>query len=86
VMALLGEVAGAAALGAAGQTGTQPVVSDLRLAYLALGRIGPIVSRSSVLQAPVGSAGGSALVELVDEGAGDRLTTLVQVGAAPVGS
>ncbi len=85
VMALLGEVAGAAALGAAGRTGTEPVVRDLRLAYLALGRVGPIVSRSSVLGPPGGPAGGSALVELLDAGAGDRLTTVIQVGAAPVG-
>ncbi len=84
-MALLGEVAGAAALGATGRTGATPVVTDLRLAYLALGRLGPMVSRSSVLRAPDGPAGGSAIVELLDEGAGDRLTTVIQVGAAPVG-
>ncbi|MGH9080713.1 MAG: PaaI family thioesterase [Acidimicrobiales bacterium] len=80
VMALLGEVAGGAALGAPG-SGPGPVVKDLRLAYLALGRVGPMVSRTSVLQAPDRSSGGSAVVELLDGGAGDRLTTLVQVGA-----
>jgi uncharacterized protein (TIGR00369 family) len=85
VIALLGEVAGAAALGAAGGTGAEPVVSDLRLAYLTLGRVGPMVSRASVLRPPEGVAGGSAVVELVDEGAGDRLTTVIQVGTAPVG-
>ncbi len=84
VMALLGEVAGAAALGAAARTPSDPVVSDLRLAYLALGRVGPMVSRTSVLGAPDGPAGGSAVVELIDAGAGDRLTTVIQVGAAPV--
>ena len=85
VMALLGEVAGAAALGGSGP-GPEPVVRDLRLAYLALGRNGPIVSRSSVLRAPDGSDGGSAVVELLDAGAGNRLTTVIQVGAAPVGA
>jgi uncharacterized protein (TIGR00369 family) len=83
VMALLGEAAGAAALGAAGAVSrTEPVVNDLRLTYLALGRVGPIVSRTSVLEAPGEGWGGSALVELLDRGAGDRLTTLIQVGAA----
>jgi acyl-coenzyme A thioesterase PaaI-like protein len=85
VMALLGEVAGASALGAAGP-GPAPVVHDLRLSYLALGRVGPIVSRSSVLRPPDGSSGGSALVELLDAGADDRLTTVIQVGAAAVGA
>ncbi len=83
VMALLAEVAGAAALGAAGP-GPEPVVRDLRVTYLALGRVGPMVSRSSVLEAPAGSAGGSAVVELVDSGLEGRLTTVVQVGAAAI--
>lgn len=81
VMALLGEVAGSAALGAAGSK-PEPVVHDLRLTYLALGRVGPIVSRSSVLRVPDGAAGGSAVVELLDAGAGDRLTTVIQAATS----
>jgi uncharacterized protein (TIGR00369 family) len=84
-MAVLGEAAAAAALGAAGG-GPDPVVRDLCLTYLALGRVGPMVSRTSVLQPPDGSSGGRAVVELLDRGAEDRLTTLVQVGAEPVGA
>jgi uncharacterized protein (TIGR00369 family) len=86
VMALLGEVAGAAALGVAAGSEAEPAVRDLRLTYLALGRVGPIVSRTSVLRAPDRATGGEALVELIDAGADDRVTTLVQVGSAPVGS
>ncbi len=82
-MALVGEVAGGAALAAAGP-GPEPVVRDLRLTYLTLGRVGPIVSRVSVLQAPDGPTGGTALVELLDAGADHRLTTVVQVGASEV--
>lgn len=84
-MAVLGEAAGAAALGAAGG-GPEPVVRDLCLTYLALGRVGPMVSRASVLQPPDGSSGGRALVELFDNGAEDRLTTLIQVGAERAGA
>jgi hypothetical protein len=61
-------------------------VRDLCLTYLALGRVGPMVSRTSVLQPPDGSSGGRAVVELLDRGAEDRLTTLVQVSAEPVGA
>lgn len=85
VMAVLGEAAGAAALAAAGH-GPEPVVRDLRLTYLALGRVGPIVSRASVLRPPDGPSGGTALVELLDRGVEDRLTTLVQVGTGTVGA
>ena len=84
VVALIAEAAGAEALGAAhGRRGTDMVVTDLQVAYLALGRVGPIVSSARVLsQGPDGRAG--AVVELRDAGAGDRLTTVVNVTAAPI--
>ena len=51
-MALLGDVAAAEALGAAaGLPGAAMVVTDLQVAYLTLGRIGPIVTRTTVLDA-----------------------------------
>ncbi len=88
VVALLGEVAGIAALAAA--TGADaPVVTDLQVAYLSPGRVGPIVSRTKVLGTEAGAAGGSgghgrrlaAVVELLDVGAEDRLTAVINVGA-----
>jgi uncharacterized protein (TIGR00369 family) len=83
VMALLGEVAGAEVLGEAVGPGGNFVATDLRVAYLALGRVGPIVSRSRVLAAQDGGPHRSAVVELFDAGAGDRLTTAINVGAIP---
>jgi acyl-coenzyme A thioesterase PaaI-like protein len=86
VMALLGEVAAAEALGAAlGRTGGEIVITDLQVAYLALGRVGPIVTRTTVLDTggrrPFGDAPGSgtasAVVELNDSGAGDRTCTVI---------
>ncbi len=86
VMALLGEVAAAEALGAAlGRPGDEIVVTDLQVAFLALGRVGPIVTRATVLDTggrpPVGAVPGSgtasAVVELTDSGAGDRLCTVI---------
>ncbi len=85
VMALLGDVAGAEAARAAGGPGAESlVVTDLQVAYLALGRVGPIVSRSRVLDGGGDGSRRSAVVELVDEGAGGRLTTVINVGAVPV--
>ena len=83
VVALIAEAAGAEALGAAqGLDGTAMVVTDLQVAYLALGKVGPIVSSARVLATgPDGRAG--AVVELRDAGADDRLTTVVNVTAAP---
>ncbi len=81
VMALLGEVAGAEVLVAAAGPGGNFVATDLRVAYLALGRVGPIVSRSRVLAAQDGGPHRSAVVELFDAGAGDRLTSVINVGA-----
>ena len=82
VMALLGEVAATEALGAAaGRSGASMVVTDLQVAYLTLGRLGPIVSRTTVLDtgdvATAGGTSGSAVVELIDSGAEDRLTTVI---------
>lgn len=84
VMALLGEVAGAEALGAArGLGGEAMVVTDLQIAYLALGRIGPIVTRARVLEAgPERRATG--VIELVDEGGAGRVTTVINVSALAV--
>jgi uncharacterized protein (TIGR00369 family) len=81
-MALLAETAATGALSTAvGIDPSQVVVTDLRLAYLALGRIGPIVSRVTVLDGEDAPAGLSATVELIDVGADDRLTTVITVGA-----
>ncbi len=59
-------------------------MTDLQVAYLSLGRVGPIVSRSRRLDAGGGPSAGSAVVELLDRGAGDRLTTVMNVRAGPV--
>ena len=65
-MALLAETAAAEALAAGGRDRSEPVVvTDLQVAYLALGRVGPIVSRATVLEGHDGPAGLSA-----DGGAG----------------
>ncbi len=81
VMALLGEVAAAEMLGAATGSGHVPVVTDLQVAYLSLGRVGPIVTRSRQLEDGSGTSAGSAVVELLDQGAGGRLTTVINVRA-----
>jgi len=83
VIALLAEAAGAEALGAAhGLDGASFVITDLQIAYLALGRVGPVVSSARVLgNGPDGRAG--AVVELRDSGADDRLMTVVNVSGAP---
>jgi uncharacterized protein (TIGR00369 family) len=86
VMATIGEEAATAMLGARGGPDGEPVVvTDLQVAYLALGRVGPIVSRSTRL-ANDGAHGGSVVVELIDQGADDRLTTVINARAVPVGS
>jgi uncharacterized protein (TIGR00369 family) len=85
VMALLGEVAGAAAVAAAGGTdAASTVVTGLQVTYLALGRVGPIVSRARVLDAGDQGIGGSAVIELLDEGADGRVTTVINVGTVVV--
>jgi len=83
VIALLAEAAGAEALGAAqGRGGSGMVVTDLQIAYLALGKVGPIVSSARVLATGTDGRAG-AVVELRDAGADDRLTTVANVTAAP---
>lgn len=80
VVALLGEAAGAVALRAADGPETGPVVvTDLSVAYLSLGRVGPITTRARVLAAPSGAAGGCAVVELFDEGVDHRLNAVINV-------
>jgi uncharacterized protein (TIGR00369 family) len=83
VVALIAEAAAAEALGAAqGRDGSSMVVTDLQIAYLALGRVGPIVSSVRVLATgPDGRAG--AVVELRDAGADDRVTSVVNATASP---
>jgi len=83
VIGMLAEAAGAEALGAArGGRGSDVVVTDLQIAYLALGRVGPVVTSARVLEA---AADGrcSAVVELRDSGADDRLMTVANVVAVP---
>jgi len=79
IMAVLAELAAEQALSVA--AGRPMVVSGLQVGYLALGRVGPITTRADVLGGePVpGDAGGPecAVVGLVDEGAGNRLCTVV---------
>jgi uncharacterized protein (TIGR00369 family) len=84
VIALLAEAAGAEALGAAqGGDGSTMAVTDLQIAYLALGKVGPVVTGARVLATgPDGRAG--AVVELRDSGADNRLMTVVNVTAEPV--
>ena len=52
-----------------GPSRRRAVVTDLQVAYLALGRVGPIISRAPKCWPP-SADGGRAVVELVDEGAG----------------
>jgi uncharacterized protein (TIGR00369 family) len=88
VMATLAEVATTAMLGAESGPDAGPVaVTDLQVAYLALGRVGPIVSRSTRLAGGGGggAGGGSVVVELIDQGADGRLTTVINARAVPVG-
>jgi len=83
VVALLAEAAGAEALGAAqGRDASDMVVTDLQIAYLALAKVGPIVSSARVLATGTDGRAG-AVVELHDAGAGHRLTTVVNVTAVP---
>ena len=80
---MLAEAAGAEALGAArGGGGSDVVVTDLQVAYLALGRVGPVVTSARVLE-PDADGRRSAVVELRDSGADDRLMTVANVVAGP---
>jgi uncharacterized protein (TIGR00369 family) len=83
VIALLAEAAGAETLGAAyGCGGGAFVITDLQIAYLALGRVGPVVTAVRVLGSGRDGRAG-AVVELRDTGADDRLMTVVNVSGAP---
>ncbi len=74
MVAMTGAVAAERALTCAAHT---PVaVVDLHITYLALARIGPLRSVTTVLEAT--AARGTASVELVDAGAEHKLTTIVR--------
>ena len=78
IMALVGEAAGALAV--ADALGVKAAATvDLHVTYLALGKVGPIVTSASVRACD--QVRGDATVQLLDAGAGDRLTTVVHVGA-----
>jgi uncharacterized protein (TIGR00369 family) len=78
IMGLVGEAAGAMAV--AGALGVEAAATvDLHVAYLALGKVGPIVATASVRACD--DVRGDATVHLVDAGAEGRLTTVVHVGA-----
>ena len=78
MVAAAADAAAATAIGHACGAAVESV--DLQITYLALARVGPIRTRSTVLSASVRF--GSAHVEIVDTGAGDRLTTVARVVAA----
>lgn len=80
VMAFLAEVSATEMVAAARGSKTPTAATDLHVAYLALGRVGPIVSRSTLLEAGDEHSPGSVVVELTDSGADGRLTTVVDVG------
>jgi uncharacterized protein (TIGR00369 family) len=77
MMALLGDVAGAAAVGEA--IGGEATSVDLQVTYLALGRSGPIRARAQVLAAD--RVRGSATVHLFEDDGDGRLATVVNVAA-----
>lgn len=77
MMAALATTAAERALSAA--AGTAQTVVDLQITYLSLARVGPVVTQTAVLAST--STSGTAHVELVDRGAGDRVTTVVRARA-----
>ncbi len=82
VIALLADVAATASLNSATVADAGPVVvNGLQVAYLALGRVGPMESSAEVLRPAGPGAPGHAVVRLTDAGADHRLTTLVNVDA-----
>jgi uncharacterized protein (TIGR00369 family) len=60
-------------------TGVALTVTDIQLTYLALARVGPLRTRVDVLSATPTAV--AARVELIDPGAGGRVTTLGRVVA-----
>jgi uncharacterized protein (TIGR00369 family) len=81
VVALLADTAGARAVSSALGAGSTAVAVDLQITYLATGRVGPMVTRVGPVSVAPASGSGQVVVELVDSGAGDRLTAVVTVGA-----
>ena len=78
MVALVGEVA--AEVLVTHHTGVQHVVTDLDVRYLAMGRVGPIVSSAALVGLP---EAGTVHVELRDRGNGDRVITAVLARTAP---
>jgi len=85
VLALLGATAGSAAIEAAlGLPRGAASTVDLQVAYLAMGRVGPIVSEpdsTMIDDVPETEHAASAVIRLLDRGGDDRLVAVVQVGA-----
>ncbi len=84
VMALLGATAGSSAIEAAlGLPRGSASTVDLQVAYLAMGRVGPIVSEPETMVDDVSETehAASAVIRLLDRGSDDRLVAMVQVGA-----
>jgi uncharacterized protein (TIGR00369 family) len=79
VMATLAAAASDRALSAAAGVALGTV--DLQVTYLSLAKVGPVETRTTVLEA--GPRHGTAHVELVDAGAAGRLTTVVRTRAVP---
>lgn len=85
VMALLGATAGSSAIEVArGLPRGAASTVDLQVVYLAMGRVGPIVSEPDATMIDVGTGtehAASAVIRLLDRGGDDRLVAVVQVGA-----
>ncbi len=80
VAATLAEVAATAMVDAASGPGAAlAVATGLHVVYLSLGRVGPMVTSSLMLEGGSRSSGGAVTVELIDEGADRRVTTVVHV-------
>lgn len=79
IMATLAAAASDRALSAA--AGVPLGTVDLQVTYLTLAKIGPVETRTTVLEA--GPRHGTAHVELVDTGADGRRTTIVRTRAVP---
>jgi acyl-coenzyme A thioesterase PaaI-like protein len=78
MVALVGELAAEELAGHA--LGAPQVVTDLDVRYLAMGRVGPVVSRASFIGPP---ASGSIRIELRDEGNAGRLIAAMLARTAP---
>ena len=85
VMALLGATAGSSAIEVAlGLPRGAASTVDLQVAYLAMGRVGPIVSQpdaTMIDDITETERAASAVIRLLDRGGDDRLVAMVQVGA-----